>query len=110
MTYSTIIGLLLIGISLAMYSFLGLDYSRFFSDKEFLIGITGGAGIGMIIGGFLGWLYKYKAINRQNARIVEEQKIREAEMKAQHAIDVEKQQLEKQQLENQDEQINQPLN
>lgn len=94
MTYSTIIGLLLIGISLAMYSFMGLDYTRFIADKEFVIGITGGAGVGMIIGGFLGWLFKYKAINRKNARIVEEQKLREAEVKAQYAI--EQEELEKQ--------------
>ena len=59
MTYSTFIGVLLIAISVAMYYFTNLDYTRFFSDKEFLVGITGGAGIGFILGGFLGVLIEY---------------------------------------------------
>ena len=83
MTYSTFIGVLLIAISVAMYYFTNLDYTRFFSDKEFLVGITGGAGIGFILGGFLGWLYKYKAVNKANARIADEEKRKVAEQKAQ---------------------------
>jgi len=74
MTYSTFIGFLLIAISIAMYYFTNLDISRLFSDKEFLVGITGGAGIGFILGGFLGWLYKYKAVNKANAEIANEEK------------------------------------
>ncbi len=83
MTYSTIIGVLLIAISATMYYFTNLDVSRIFSDKEFLVGITGGAGIGFILGGFLGWLYKYKAVNKANARIADEEKRKVAEQKAQ---------------------------
>ena len=81
MTYSTIIGVLLIAISATMYYFTNLDVSRIFSDKEFLVGITGGAGIGFILGGFLGWLYKYKAVNKANARIADEEKRKVAEQK-----------------------------
>ncbi len=83
MIYSTIIGVLLIAISATMYYFTNLDVSRIFSDKEFLVGITGGAGIGFILGGFLGWLYKYKAVNKANARIADEEKRKVAEQKAQ---------------------------
>ena len=83
MTYSTIIGVLLIAISATMYYFTNLDVSRIFSDKEFLVGITGGAGIGFILGGFLGWLYKYKAVNKANARIADEEKRKVAEQKPQ---------------------------
>ncbi len=43
MTYSTFIGFLLIAISVAMYDFTNLDISRLFADKEFLVGIIGGA-------------------------------------------------------------------
>ena len=86
MTYSTFIGVLLIAISVAMYYFTNLDYTRFFSDKEFLVGITGGAGIGFILGGFLGWLYKYKAVNKANARIADEEKRKVAEQKAQEEL------------------------
>jgi hypothetical protein len=83
MTYSTIIGVLLIAISAAMYYFTNLDVTRLFSDKEFLVGITGGAGIGFIFGGFLGWLYKFKSVNKANARIADEEKRKVAEQKAQ---------------------------
>ena len=86
MTYSTIIGVLLIAISATMYYFTNLDVSRIFSDKEFLVGITGGAGIGFILGGFLGWLYKYKAVNKANARIADEEKRKVAEQKAQEEL------------------------
>ena len=86
MTYSTFIGFLLIAISVAMYYFTNLDVSRIFSDKEFLVGITGGAGIGFILGGFLGWLYKYKSVNKANAQIANEEKRKVAEQKAQEEL------------------------
>lgn len=86
MTYSTFIGVLLIAISVAMYYFTNLDYTRFFSDKEFLVGITGGAGIGFILGGFLGWLYKYKSVNKANKAIADEEKRKVAEQKAQEEL------------------------
>lgn len=98
MTYSTIIGVLLIAISFAIYYFTNLDVSRLFSNKEFLVGITGGTGIGFIFGGFLGWLYKYKAENRANARIAEEGKRKIAEQNAQEAAAKEQAKLDAQQF------------
>ena len=96
MTYSTFIGFLLIAISIAMYYFTSLDISRLFSDKEFLVGITGGAGIGFILGGFLGWLYKYKSVNKANAQIANEEKRKVAEQKAQEAAAKEQAKLDAQ--------------
>lgn len=96
MTYSTFIGVLLIAISVAMYYFTNLDYTRFFSDKEFLVGITGGAGIGFILGGFLGWLYKYKSVNKANKAIADEEKRKVAEQKAQEAAAKEQAKLDAQ--------------
>ncbi|GEM51092.1 hypothetical protein [Empedobacter brevis] len=97
MTYSTLIGALLIAISITMYYFTNLDVSRLFSDKEFLVGITGGAGIGFIFGGFLGWLYKYKSVNKANAKIAEEEKRKVAEQRAQEAAAKEQEKLDLQQ-------------
>ena len=97
MTYSTLIGVLLIAISVAMYYFTNLDVSRLFADKEFLVGITGGAGVGFIIGGFLGWMYKYKAVNKANARIADEEKRKVTEQKAQEAAAKEQAKLDAQQ-------------
>lgn len=97
MTYSTLIGALLIAISITMYYFTNLDVSRLFSDKEFLVGITGGAGIGFIFGGFLGWLYKYKSVNKANAKIAEEEKRKVAEQRAQEVAAKEQEKLDLQQ-------------
>ena len=97
MIYSTLIGALLIAISITMYYFTNLDVSRLFSDKEFLVGITGGAGIGFIFGGFLGWLYKYKSVNKANAKIAEEEKRKVAEQRAQEAAAKEQEKLDLQQ-------------
>ncbi|WP_313386074.1 hypothetical protein [Chishuiella sp.] len=83
MTYTTIIGFLLLAISAVIFYFTNLDFSGLFFDKEFLVGITGGTGIGFILGGFLGWLYKVKAVKAENNKIVEEQKQKIAEQKAQ---------------------------
>lgn len=96
MTYSTIIGVLLIAMSAAIYYFTNLDVSRLFSNKEFLVGITGGAGVGFIFGGFLGWLYKYKAENKANAIIAQEEKRKIAEKKAQEVVDKEQAKLDAQ--------------
>lgn len=100
MTYSTIIGVLLIAMSAAIYYFTNLDVSRLFSNKEFLVGITGGAGIGFIFGGFLGWLYKYKAENKANAIIAQEEKRKIEEKKAQEVVDKEQAKSDAQKFKN----------
>lgn len=58
MKYTTIIGLLLVALGVTAYFFGNSEIGELFGSKEFLIGLLFGAGIGMLLGGFLGWLYK----------------------------------------------------
>lgn len=58
MKYTTIIGILLIGIGLVA-SFVGkIDFGELIAEPEFSLGILFGGGIGILFGGFIGWLYK----------------------------------------------------
>lgn len=58
MKYTTIIGILLIGIGLVS-SFMGkYDFTDFFGSRLFWLGALYAGGIGILLGGFLGWLYK----------------------------------------------------
>ena len=58
MKYTTIIGILLVALGVTAYFFGNSDFGELFGSKEFLIGLLFGSGIGMLLGGFLGWLYK----------------------------------------------------
>ena len=58
MKYTTIIGILLIALGVTAYFFGNSEIGELFGTKEFLIGLLFGGGIGMLLGGFLGWLYK----------------------------------------------------
>lgn len=58
MKYTTIIGILLIALGVTAYFFGNSEIGELFGTKEFLIGLLFGSGIGMLLGGFLGWLYK----------------------------------------------------
>lgn len=58
MKYTTIIGVLLIAIGLVA-SFVGkISFGELIAEPEFSLGILFGGGIGILLGGFLGWLYK----------------------------------------------------
>lgn len=58
MKYTTIIGLLLMALGVTAYFFGNSEIGELFGSKEFLIGLLFGGGTGMLLGGFLGWLYK----------------------------------------------------
>lgn len=58
MRYTTIIGLLLVALGVTAYFFGNSEIDELFGSKEFLIGLLFGSGIGLLLGGFLGWLYK----------------------------------------------------
>jgi len=58
MKYTTIIGILLIALGVTAYFFGNSEIDELFGSKEFLIGLLFGGGIGLLLGGFLGWLYK----------------------------------------------------
>lgn len=69
MKYTTIIGLLLIGIGLVA-SFVGkINFGELIAEPSFSLGILFGGGIGILFGGFIGWLYKkpYASKSRKSA-------------------------------------------
>lgn len=71
MSYSTIIGILLLAISYMMYATTHTVFAEMIKEHIFAIGVVGGVGIGLIIGGFLGWLFKYRKLKKENLEQVE---------------------------------------
>ncbi|MFA5619589.1 MAG: hypothetical protein WDA08_04695 [Weeksellaceae bacterium] len=68
MKYTTIIGIMLIAIGFVA-SFIGnIEFIDMFPRRMFWLGIIYGGGLGILVGGFLGWLYK------KNKKIVEKTK------------------------------------
>lgn len=58
MRYTTIIGILLIAIGLVS-SFIGkINFSNLVTEPDFALGLLYGGGIGILIGGIVGWMYK----------------------------------------------------
>lgn len=67
----TIIGLVLLGLSAFLY-YLTADFSIDKLTLSHIMGIMGGIGIGLIIGGIVGYLSKGKAIkNEQKKKEIE---------------------------------------
>lgn len=58
MRYTTIIGLLLIAIGLVASFVAKIDLWDLLAQPNFALGLLYGSGLGMLIGGFVGWLYK----------------------------------------------------
>lgn len=58
MRYAIIIGILLIVIGLISGSIGKYEFSDLVTVPEFALGLFFGGGIGIIIGGLLGWMYK----------------------------------------------------
>lgn len=58
MKYTTIIGLLLIAIGLVASFVAKTDFKQLITEPDFALGILFGGGIGLLLGGFLGWMYK----------------------------------------------------
>lgn len=58
MKYTTIIGALLIAMGIVA-AFVGkVEFGNLITESSFALGILFGGGIGLLLGGFLGWLYK----------------------------------------------------
>lgn len=58
MKYTTIIGSLLIAIAIVA-SFVGkINFGDALKEPEFVLGLLYGSGLGMLIGGIIGWMYK----------------------------------------------------
>lgn len=62
MKYTTIIGILLIAIGLVAAFVAKTDFGDLITDSDFALGLLFGGGSGILIGGFLGWLYKKKKV------------------------------------------------
>lgn len=58
MKYSTIIGVLLLLIGFVASYVAKYSFGDFITDPEFAVGLCFGGGAGLLLGGFLGWLYK----------------------------------------------------
>lgn len=58
MKYTTIIGALLIAIAIVA-SFVGkIRFGDLLTEPEFVLGLLYGGGLGILIGGIIGWMYK----------------------------------------------------
>lgn len=74
MRYTTIIGILLIAIGLVS-SFIGkINFSDLVTEPDFALGLLYGGGIGILIGGIVGWMYKKPYSNLQNKQHIVEKK------------------------------------
>lgn len=73
MSYATIIGILLLALSYMMYNTTHTVFAEMVKEYSFAIGMVGGVGIGLILGGFLGWLFKYRNLKKQHKKVVENQ-------------------------------------
>lgn len=60
MKYTTIIGVLLIAIGLTSSFIAKTEFGELIAQPEFALGLLYGCGTGLLVGGFLGWLYKRK--------------------------------------------------
>jgi uncharacterized membrane protein YciS (DUF1049 family) len=69
MKYAMIIGFLLVAIGLVAAYVGKIEFSDLISESSFALGILYGGGLGLILGGLLGWLYKkpYETKNSANS-------------------------------------------
>lgn len=58
MKYTTIIGILLIAIAIVATFVAKINVGDIFTEPEFVLGLLYGSGLGMLIGGIIGWMYK----------------------------------------------------
>ncbi|MET3731094.1 hypothetical protein [Moheibacter stercoris] len=68
MKYTTIIGVLLIAMGIVA-AFVGkVEFGNLITESSFALGILFGGGIGLLLGGFLGWLYKKPYENKNSSK------------------------------------------
>lgn len=72
MSYATILGILLLAISYMMYNTTHSVFNLMIKEYSFVIGIVGGVGIGLILGGFLGWLFKFRKLKKEEQKIADD--------------------------------------
>lgn len=69
MKYTTIIGTLLITIGLVASFVAKVDFLELIAQPNFALGLLYGGGLGMLIGGFIGWLYKRTKVENPNQKV-----------------------------------------
>lgn len=69
MKYTTIIGTLLITIGLVASFVAKVDFLELIAQPNFALGLLYGGGLGMLIGGFIGWLYKRTKVEIPNQKV-----------------------------------------
>lgn len=69
MKYTTIIGTLLIAIGLVASFVAKVDFLELIAQPNFALGLLYGGGLGMLIGGFIGWLYKRTKVEIPNQKV-----------------------------------------
>ncbi|SMC48903.1 hypothetical protein [Moheibacter sediminis] len=73
MKYTTIIGILLIAIAIVA-SFVGkIKFGDLLTQPEFVLGLLYGGGLGILIGGIIGWMYK----KRNKAQTIQTTKVQD---------------------------------
>ncbi|QTV06294.1 hypothetical protein [Faecalibacter bovis] len=73
MSYSSIIGILLLIMAYVMFNTTHSVFGVMVKELSFSIGLLGGVGIGLIFGGFLGWLFKYRKLKKEDQKQEENQ-------------------------------------
>lgn len=73
MSYASIIGVLLLVISYIIYRTTHSVFQLMITEYTFFIGVIGGVGLGLILGGFLGWLFKYRRLKKESIKEKENQ-------------------------------------
>ena len=68
MSYASIIGILLLTISYIIFRTTHTVFELMIKEYSFSIGIIGGIGLGLILGGFLGWIFKHKKLAKQSKK------------------------------------------
>lgn len=73
MSYSSIIGILLLIMAYVMFNTTHSVFDVMVKELSFSIGLLGGVGFGLILGGFLGWLFKYRKLKKEDQKQEENQ-------------------------------------
>ncbi|MBS7333601.1 MAG: hypothetical protein KIG88_08425 [Weeksellaceae bacterium] len=73
MSYSSIIGILLLIMAYVMFNTTHSVFDVMVKELSFSIGLLGGVGFGLILGGFLGWLFKYRKQKKEDQKQEENQ-------------------------------------
>ena len=73
MSYASIIGILLLTISYLIFRTTHTVFELMIKEYSFFIGVIGGIGLGLIFGGFLGWIFKHRKLAKEARKEIDNQ-------------------------------------